>query len=175
MRADGVARLFVLSPGDARGALGYGPWRLPCGIGLAGVRARKREGDGATPLGLWPLRQLLYRADRVRRPNTRLPVDALKPDDGWCDAPADRNYNRMVSLPYAASAEALWREDGVYDIIVVLGFNDEPRVRGGGSAVFMHVARDDFRPTAGCIALARNDLLKLLEAPNPPRWIDTRC
>jgi L,D-peptidoglycan transpeptidase YkuD (ErfK/YbiS/YcfS/YnhG family) len=128
---------------------------------------RKREGDGATPVGCWRLLQVLYRADRVRRPATGLLVRPIKPHDSWCDAPGDRNYNRPVRHPYPASAERLWRADGVYDLIAVLSHNARPRVRGGGSAVFVHVARPDYATTAGCIALKREDLLRLLQRLGP--------
>jgi L,D-peptidoglycan transpeptidase YkuD (ErfK/YbiS/YcfS/YnhG family) len=124
---------------------------------------RKREGDGATPVGCWRLMAVLYRPDRVPRPATGLPVRRLSPHDGWCDAPADRNYNRPVRHPYPASAERLWREDGLYDVVVVLSHNARPRVRGCGSAVFMHVARPGYAPTEGCIALRREHLLRLLQ------------
>ncbi len=113
------------------------------------------------------MRAVLYRPDRVRRPRTRLPVRPIRPHDGWCDAPADRNYNRPVRHPYPASAERLWRADGLYDVVVVLGYNDRPRVRGRGSAIFMHVARPGYAPTEGCIALARPHLLRLLERLGP--------
>jgi L,D-peptidoglycan transpeptidase YkuD (ErfK/YbiS/YcfS/YnhG family) len=106
---------------------------------------------------------VLYRPDRVPRPATGLPVRRLSPHDGWCDAPADRNYNRPVRHPYPASAERLWREDGLYDVVVVLSHNARPRVRGCGSAVFMHVARPGYAPTEGCIALRREHLSRLLE------------
>jgi L,D-peptidoglycan transpeptidase YkuD (ErfK/YbiS/YcfS/YnhG family) len=135
---------------------------LPCALGRSGRRALKREGDGATPVGRWRLLHVLYRADRIRRPSTRLAVTAISRNDGWCDAPADRNYNRFVRHPYPASAESLWRSDRLYDVVVVLSHNTKPRKRGGGSAIFMHLARPDFAPTEGCIALKRGHLLQLL-------------
>jgi len=169
-----TARLHQLSASEPRGMISFGPLRAPCAIGPAGVRAIKREGDGATPHGVWPLRLVHYRADKVRRPRTMLPLRCLRPSDGWCDAAGDRNYNRRVALPYRASAESLWRDDDLYDLIVELGYNDVPRSLGRGSAIFIHIARPDFAPTAGCIALRRDDLLALLELPIPPCWIDTR-
>jgi L,D-peptidoglycan transpeptidase YkuD (ErfK/YbiS/YcfS/YnhG family) len=140
-----------------------------CALGKAGVVAGrdKREGDGASPAGTWPLRLVLYRPDRGGAPTTRLPVRALTRLDGWCEAPEDENYNRLVSLPHGASAEGLWREDGLYDLIVVLGHNDAPVVRGAGSAIFLHLARADYAPTRGCVALARPDLEALLAAARP--------
>jgi L,D-peptidoglycan transpeptidase YkuD (ErfK/YbiS/YcfS/YnhG family) len=123
---------------------------------------RKREGDGATPVGSWELREVFYRADRVRRPHTRLPVTPLRKDAGWCDAPDDRNYNRPVTLPYPARAECLWRADRLYDLLVVFEYNTRPRVRHRGSAIFLHVASAHLAPTEGCIALAPAHLLRLL-------------
>ena len=143
--------------------------RVRCALGPAGVTPAdaKREGDGASPAGAWPLRRVLYRPDRRPAPETGLPVRALAPDDGWCDAPADPAYNRPVTLPYPASAERLWRDDGVYDLIVTLGHNDDPVVAGAGSAIFLHLARPDYAPTQGCVALAAGDLADLLRLAKP--------
>ncbi len=146
----------------ARGWVRVGTLVLPCALGRSGRSFTKREGDGATPSGTWEVVEVLYRADRVQRPRTALPVRALKPDDGWCDAVGDRNYNRWIRHPYPASAERLWREDDLYDVIVVLDHNRRPRVQGAGSAIFMHVARPGYRPTEGCVALAWPHLLLLL-------------
>jgi L,D-peptidoglycan transpeptidase YkuD (ErfK/YbiS/YcfS/YnhG family) len=140
----------------------WGGLRFRCAIGRGGRRHDKREGDGATPVGSWPMRRLLYRADRMPLPPTGLPVSAIAVADGWCDAPFDARYNQPVQLPYAASAENLWREDAVYDLVVPLGYNDAPVVPGAGSAIFLHVARPDFAPTEGCVALALVDLLAVL-------------
>jgi L,D-peptidoglycan transpeptidase YkuD (ErfK/YbiS/YcfS/YnhG family) len=147
---------------SARGIVKLGGLAFPCALGRAGRRVRKREGDSATPIGRWRMTEVLYRADRVRRPATALPVRPIRRDDGWCDAPADRNYNRAVRHPYPASAEHLWRADPLYDVVVVLSHNAMPRVRGLGSAVFMHVAKPGHGPTEGCVALRREHLLRLL-------------
>ena len=136
--------------------------RLRCALGRSGQRPGKREGDGATPIGVWPLREVFYRADRIGRPRTRLPVRALRADVGWCDEAGDRNYNRRVRQPYPSSAEMMWRSDGLYDLVVVLGYNDRPRRQGRGSAIFMHVAQPGWKPTAGCVALRLHDLYRLL-------------
>jgi L,D-peptidoglycan transpeptidase YkuD (ErfK/YbiS/YcfS/YnhG family) len=133
-----------------------------CALGKGGVKADKREGDGATPAGVWPLRQVLYRADRLAPPVCAFPVQALTPQDGWCDDPSHPDYNHFVLLPHPARCERLWREDAVYDLIVPLGYNDQPVVPGRGSAIFLHVAHADFRPTEGCVALAKDDLVGLL-------------
>jgi L,D-peptidoglycan transpeptidase YkuD (ErfK/YbiS/YcfS/YnhG family) len=140
-----------------------------CALGKGGVKpaADKKEGDGASPIGLWPLRRVLYRPDRVERPKTGLPSTEIAPDDGWCDASGDLNYNRLVKLPYPASAENLWRDDHVYDVIVILGHNDDPVVPGAGSAIFWHLSREDFRPTEGCVAVPLDAMLQALAAANP--------
>lgn len=137
-----------------------------CALGKGGIRPAeaKREGDGATPAALLPLRRVLYRADRGPAPRCAVPVEPLAPADGWCDDPAHPLYNRPVPLPFDASHERLWREDGVYDVIGVLGWNDAPPERGRGSAIFLHLAREDFAPTEGCVALGARDLRRVLEA-----------
>ena len=144
------------------GTIACGNLRFPCTFGHSGRSANKREGDGATPIGAFMLREVLYRADRLARPRCRLPLRPVRASDGWCDDPPDRNYNRRVSHPYPASAERLWRDDHLYDVIVVLSHNECPRIRGRGSAIFMHVARPGMMPTAGCVALSLPHLLRLL-------------
>lgn len=131
-------------------------------LGRAGVREHKMEGDGATPAGLLPLRRVLYRLDRLPAPACAVPIEPIAATDGWCDDPTHRDYNRMVRLPHEASSEELWRQDGLYDVVGVLGWNDAPAERGRGSAIFLHVARPDYPPTLGCVALALPDLLRLL-------------
>jgi len=135
---------------------------LRAALGKGGVRADKQEGDGATPAGLLPLRRVLYRADRGPIPACAVPREPLAPEDGWCDDPAHPDYNRMIRLPHPARHEELWREDGVYDLIGVLGWNDAPVARGRGSAIFLHVARPDLSPTEGCIALPERELRAIL-------------
>jgi len=151
------------------GWLILGDREVRCALGPAGVidAAKKREGDGATPIGEWPIRRVLYRPDRGAAPETRLPVTAMLDSDGWCDAPDDPAYNRPVTLPYPASAERMWREDEIYDIVVILGHNDDPVVPGMGSAIFLHCARADYTPTQGCIALAQPNLEALLQMAAP--------
>lgn len=158
-RADAPPLDIVVSPSRIAQV---GRARFRCAVGRGGIRLDKREGDGGTPAGIWPLREVLYRADRITKPKTALPVRALTRDDGWCDAPGDANYNRPVRLPYPASAEQLWRGDHIYDLIVVVGYNDAPVVPGRGSAIFLHFARSNYSPTAGCVAFAPAHLLKIL-------------
>ena len=162
--AEAVAEITVT--GDGWLEAGGRRWR--CALGRGGIRRDKREGDGATPVGSFALRRLLYRRDRLgEAPATALPAAAMARDDGWCDDPADTAYNRQVTLPFTASHEKLWRDDGLYDVVVVLGHNDEPPVPGLGSAIFLHVARPDYGPTEGCVALALEDLLELLARCGP--------
>ena len=168
----GIARLHLLRASNTRGHLAFGPFRLPCAIGRGGLKAIKREGDGGTPIGMLALRELYYRADQVARPGTQLRSRALRRDDGWCDAAGDRNYNRPVRRPYPASHELLWRDDRLYDVIGVLDANIVPRVKGRGSAIFLHIAREGLPPTEGCVALRADDLRRLLAAG--VRAIDTR-
>ncbi|WP_341703412.1 L,D-transpeptidase family protein [Ferrovibrio sp.] len=162
----------------ADGRLRFGGLDFRCALGRGGCRpeADKREGDGATPLGLYPLRQVLYRPDRFAAPpQTRLPLAPLTPADGWCDDPAEAAYNRPVTLPHAGSHERLWRDDGLYDVILVPGHNDDPPIPGLGSAIFVHVAKPDYAPTEGCVALALPDLLLLLQAVSPRSLLEIRA
>jgi L,D-peptidoglycan transpeptidase YkuD (ErfK/YbiS/YcfS/YnhG family) len=152
--------LLVAADGTAR----WGGAAIHCSLGRAGVARDKHEGDHATPAGSFAMRRVFYRPDREAPPATRLPLAALQPQDGWCDAPGDPAYNRLVRLPYPASAERLWREDRLYDLLVVLGWNDDPAVPGRGSAIFLHLRAPDGGSTEGCVALARGDLLAVLAA-----------
>lgn len=138
-----------------------------CAIGKGGFSAYKKEGDGCAPLGEFKLRELWYRADKIIAPNTNLPLKIIGINDGWCDDPKSPDYNRHVILPYDFSHEKLWRNDSVYDLIIPLGYNDENIVAGKGSAIFMHIARENYEPTEGCIALKKEDLLKILPYLSP--------
>ena len=150
--------------------------KVRCALGKSGVReaADKCEGDNASPLGVWPIRRVLYRPDRMAPPETALPASPFFPTDGWCDDPSDPNYNQPVSHPYPASAERMWRDDGLYDYVVVLGHNDAPVVPGAGSAIFLHVARPGYAPTEGCVALAREDVETLLKRARPGDAVEIR-
>ena len=138
-----------------------------CNTPRAGIKANKREGDGATPRGSFRLKRLWWRADRHPRPATFLPVRPIKPDDGWCEDPSDRHYNRAVKVPPRSQADRLTRKDALYDFIIEIDHNTRPRVAGRGSAVFIHVARPGFAPTAGCVALTTPLLRRLLARVGP--------
>lgn len=144
-----------------------GTQRFACALGRSGTTRRKREGDGATPVFTFPLRRILWRQDRISRPISKLPIRAIRNNDGWCDAVGDRNYNRRVDLPYPASHEDMFRTDALYDLVVELGWNDHPRRQGHGSAIFMHIARDGLKPTEGCVALSKADARKILARLTP--------
>ncbi len=154
-----MTRLAVVWPD---GHVELGDRRCRAALGRSGVRPDKQEGDGATPAGTLMLRRLLYRADRIAIPRAAVAREPIGPTDGWCDDPAHPDYNRQITLPHPAHCEELWRRDALYDIVGVLGWNDDPVERGRGSAIFLHVARADFSPTDGCVALPRADLLALL-------------
>ena len=143
-------------------------------VGRAGVSANKKEGDGATPAGTFPLVSAYFRADRMSPPRSGLPLRALSPGDAWVDDPADRNYNRLVSLPYPGHTEPLWLDDPVYDLLVVIGYNTAPVVPGAGSAIFLHIARPDLSPTAGCVAVEREVLVGLMPLLGPASTITIR-
>jgi L,D-peptidoglycan transpeptidase YkuD (ErfK/YbiS/YcfS/YnhG family) len=157
---------------DATGRLTFAQLQFRCALGRGGVRRDKREGDGATPAGRFALRHLFYRPDRMTPPATLLASTPLDPADGWCDDPGHADYNLRVRLPHPAHCETLWRKDAVYDLILPLGYNDDPPRAGLGSAIFMHVARRDYRPTQGCVALALPDLLSLLAVLPAPAKIE---
>jgi L,D-peptidoglycan transpeptidase YkuD (ErfK/YbiS/YcfS/YnhG family) len=149
---------------DREGAwLEWGAGRRRAAVGPAGIAVKGGEGDGVTPFGIFPVREIFYRADRIAVPRTQLPLRAIQKDYGWCDAPDDPNYNRLVRLPYPASTEKMWRDDHLYDLLAVLGYNDNPVVPGRGSAIFVHLARSDYSATHGCVALAYEDLLAAIE------------
>lgn len=153
-------------PLDRRlGVVRVGSSTLPCALGRSGIRrVGKREGDGATPAGDLALVAVLYRRDRVPRPVTALSVRSIGRNDGWCDDPADRRYNRPVPLPHPARCERLWRDDRLYDIVVVLDWNLSRRRPGRGSAIFLHLARPGFAPTEGCVAVTLPAMRRLLAA-----------
>lgn len=171
MTADGQKELrpkvkFVAHPD---GRFEFGAQTLRCAIGRKGVApaVHKREGDGCSPVGVWAIRKVLYRPD-VGAPQTALPTEPIAPDDGWSDDPEDApNYNRPVKLPYRGSFEKLWRDDHLYDRVVVLGHNDDPPEPYLGSCIFMHIAREGYEPTEGCVALSAQDLEVVLAAAKP--------
>jgi L,D-peptidoglycan transpeptidase YkuD (ErfK/YbiS/YcfS/YnhG family) len=169
MQKNSLSRITVRRrPGNpSQGRLVAGSLVLPVALGRGGVKANKREGDGATPRGTFRLRRLWWRGDRHPRPPTALPTRRIAADDGWCEDPSDRHYNRPVKVPEGSAADRLARTDHLYDFIIELDHNTRPRVKGRGSAVFIHAARPHFAPTAGCVALNIDTLRRLLGRLGP--------
>ncbi len=159
-----------------QGQLKYGRKKFTCAIGKNGTTpfADGREGDGKTPLGNYALRYGLYRQDRIKLPKCNLQFHTIQKHDGWCDATGDPAYNRPVHFPYPASAENLYRDSHVYDIIIVLGHNDNPPVPDMGSAIFLHIARENYAPTQGCVAINCDDMLALLPLLMPKAYIEIK-
>jgi L,D-peptidoglycan transpeptidase YkuD (ErfK/YbiS/YcfS/YnhG family) len=162
-----AVRIRAAAGDPRRGWLTAGGQTIPVALGRGGIRANKREGDGGTPKGSFRPRQLWWRADRHPRPRTFLPVRAIGPEDAWCEDPASRHYNQPVRLDRAKGADRLKRDDHLYDFIVEIDHNTDPRIKGRGSAVFLHLARDNFGPTAGCVSMTKSAMLRLLQRLGP--------
>jgi L,D-peptidoglycan transpeptidase YkuD (ErfK/YbiS/YcfS/YnhG family) len=145
-----------------RGRLLAGPFAIAVALGRGGIKANKREGDGATPAGRFRPRRVWWRPDRGPRPSGLLPTRPITRHDAWCEDPRDRRYNQPVRLSASESGDRLWRDDHLYDLLIELDHNTRPRVAGRGSAIFIHLARAGFAPTAGCVALGRRELRWLL-------------
>ena len=160
-------RIRASAGNPLRGWLVMEQWVIPVALGRGGIKANKREGDGATPRGTFHPLRLWWRADRYPRPRTHLSVRAITPDDGWCEDPTDRHYNRPVRLADNSAADHLRRDDHLYDFIIEIDQNTRPRIAGRGSAVFLHLARPGYGPTAGCVAMKRPAMLRLLARIGP--------
>jgi L,D-peptidoglycan transpeptidase YkuD (ErfK/YbiS/YcfS/YnhG family) len=163
-------RIRAAAGNPRRGWLTAGGRTVPVALGRGGIKANKREGDGGTPRGIFRPRQLWWRADRHPRPRTFLPVRTIGPEDAWCEDPTSRRYNRPIRLERDRGGDRLRRDDHLYDFIVEIDHNSVPRVAGRGSAVFLHLARDNFGPTAGCVSMTPSAMLRLLARLGP----DTR-
>ena len=150
-----------------RGWLTAAGQTIPVALGRGGIRANKREGDGGTPKGTFRPRQIWWRADRHPRPRSFLPIRSIRPEDAWCEDPASRHYNRPVRLQRGQGGDRLRRDDHLYDFIVEIDHNRSPRIAGRGSAVFLHLARDNFGPTAGCVSMTKSAMLHLLRRLGP--------
>lgn len=161
-RALSSIRVHPAAGDPCRGWLSADGWTVPVALGRGGILANKREGDGGTPRGIFHPRQLWWRADRHRRPTTLLPTRPIRPEDAWCEDPHDRHYNRPLRLGHDQGGDRLTRDDHLYDFIVEIDHNATPRIAGRGSAVFLHLARRDFSPTAGCVSMTRSSMLRLL-------------
>jgi L,D-peptidoglycan transpeptidase YkuD (ErfK/YbiS/YcfS/YnhG family) len=163
----GALRIRAAAGDPRRGWLTAGGQTVPVALGRGGIRANKREGDGGTPKGTFQPRQLWWRADRHPRPRTFLPVRAIQPEDAWCEDPLSRHYNQPMRLDRDRGGDRLTRDDRLYDFIVEIDHNSSPRIAGRGSAVFLHLARENFSPTAGCVSMTKSAMLRLLERLGP--------
>ncbi len=155
-----------------RGTLVAGCLKIPCALGKAGVTYCKQEEDNKTPLGCFHVLEGYYRADKMRRPQTGIKLRPLRPHDGWCDDVSSRHYNKPVVLPLDAHHENMWRSDHVYDVVIDIGQNRKPILRGRGSAIFLHLARAGYTPTRGCIAVDYASICRLLERIGPKTIIE---
>lgn len=161
-----------------QGELKFAGHTYECMVGKNGIASPKYEDDGCTPAGLFPMREVRYRPDRMNAPQSGLPVFKSSPSDGWCDDPEDPAYNRIVHLPYQTDAEQMWRDDHLYDVLGIIGYNDAPVVPGAGSAIFLHVMRpptDPYQYTTGCVSLKIDDVLAVLASCTPSTMIDIRA
>jgi L,D-peptidoglycan transpeptidase YkuD (ErfK/YbiS/YcfS/YnhG family) len=156
-----VLRVLPVPGARGRGRLIAGPFHIRCALGPAGIVRVKREGDGGTPAGRFPLLWGYFRPDRPRPPAGGVPLRAMRHDAGWCEDPASPRYNRPVRLPAKDCTDRMWREDGLYDLTFVLDQNFIRRARGRGSAIFFHLARPGLTPTAGCVAIPAAGMRKL--------------
>jgi L,D-peptidoglycan transpeptidase YkuD (ErfK/YbiS/YcfS/YnhG family) len=140
--------------------------KFRCSIGKAGIKNKMKEGDNITPKGIFKLIKVYYRADKIKRIETPLKKIKIKKNMGWCDDPKSRYYNREVKIPNKFSHERLYRNDNIYDLVILLSYNVRPIIKGKGSAIFMHVAKNKYLPTEGCIALKKTHLIKILKQIN---------
>ncbi len=166
--------LIVTQSAKSRGILHWRNRRFNCALGRSGITDNKVEGDGATPIGIFPLRNLYYRQDRIADVPTKLQKTVVTKDMGWCDDLDHTSYNLPLTLPHPARHENLWRDDGLYDLFVPMGYNDDPIISGKGSCIFMHIAGQGYSPTEGCVALNKPDLLVILNDISPKTAIEVR-
>src|SRR3954452_11978480 len=150
-----------------RGWLTADNWTIPVALGRGGILANKREGDGGTPRGSFRPLQLWWRADRHPRPQTHLPARPIRSEDAWCEDPNDRHYNQPIRLVHDQAGDRLTRQDHLYDFIIEIDHNFRPRIAGRGSAVFLHLARPNYSPTAGCVSMTKSAMLRLLRRMGP--------
>jgi L,D-peptidoglycan transpeptidase YkuD (ErfK/YbiS/YcfS/YnhG family) len=136
--------------------------KFRCSLGKNGVTKNKVEGDKCTPSGIYKLKQVFYRADRIKKITTNLKKIKIKKNMGWCDDSSSKKYNHLIKIPNKFSHEKLYRKDHIYDIIVVLNYNMNPVIKKKGSAIFVHIAKKNYSKTLGCIGLKKNDLLEIL-------------
>ena len=143
--------------------LTYNQYKVKCAVGKRGVNLKKKEGDFITPIGLYKIKYILYRKDRIKKIPSKLRKITIKRNMGWCDDPKSKQYNKLVNLPFSYSCEQLFKKENIYDIILVLNYNMNPVKKDKGSAIFVHVAKKNYEKTRGCVAVKKQDLLKILK------------
>ena len=143
--------------------LTYGQNKVKCAIGKRGIGLKKKEGDLITPIGQYKIKYILYRKDRIKKIQTKLRKIVIKRNMGWCDDPKSKNYNKLINLPFNYSYEKLFKKENAYDIILVLNYNMRPIKKNKGSAIFIHIAKKNYKKTEGCVAIKKSDLLKILK------------
>ena len=146
--------------------LKYKNFRFRCALGKAGIGKKKKEGDNITPKGLYKIVKIYYRKDRIKKVSSKLKLIKITKNIGWCDDPNSEKYNQIINLPTKYSYEKLYRKDNIYDLILVLNYNMNPVVKNKGSAIFIHIAKQEYQPTQGCIALKKGNLVKLISKIN---------
>ena len=146
--------------------LTYNKLKVKCAIGKKGIGHKKKEGDLVTPRGKFRIKYILYREDRVKI-STKLKKKVIKKNLGWCNDPKSKQYNKLVKLPFIFKHEKLYKKENTYDIILVLNFNMDPVKKNKGSAIFIHIAKKNFKKTEGCIAIKKGDLIKIVNEINP--------
>jgi L,D-peptidoglycan transpeptidase YkuD (ErfK/YbiS/YcfS/YnhG family) len=145
------------------GYLKYKNLKFKCALGKAGIGNKKIEGDNITPKGTYKIIKIYYRKDRIKKLISQIKPIQIKKNMGWCDDPKCKKYNQLIKLPSQYSHEKLYRKDNIYDLILVLNYNMCPTIRYNGSAIFLHIMKNKYKKTKGCIALKKADLLKVIE------------
>jgi L,D-peptidoglycan transpeptidase YkuD (ErfK/YbiS/YcfS/YnhG family) len=140
----------------------YLNYKIKCAIGKNGITKNKREGDLKTPRGIFKLKKVLYRRDRIKFFKSTLKKNYIKKNIGWCDDPSSKYYNREIKFPFNYSAEKLWRKDNIYDLIIIINYNCKPVIKNKGSAIFLHICKKNYAPTKGCLAINKNDMMNLI-------------
>ena len=143
--------------------LKYKDLKFKCALGKAGIRKKKKEGDNITPKGIYKIIKIYYRDDRIKKISSKFKLIKITKNMGWCDDPKSKKYNQLIKLPNRYSHEKFFKKDNSYDLIVILNYNTNPIIKNKGSAIFIHIAKKNYKSTAGCIALKKDDLLKLIK------------
>ena len=146
--------------------LNYKDYKVKCSIGKRGINIKKKEGDSITPRGTFKIKQIFYRKDRVKKLKSKLNKKVIDKKMGWCDDSRSNKYNKLVKIPYEYNYEKLYKTNNTYDIILVLNYNMSPIRKHKGSAIFIHVAKKNYSNTKGCVAIKKNDMIKLVSQIN---------